>query len=266
MTFSRSVLDPEKVAYWYLRLNGFLQLENFYIHPASSGAARTDADLLGVRFPYRAERFVDDPTDVMADDAKLLGLSDTAIDIVIAEVKRGPCALNGPWSSTVDGNIQRVLSAIGCMPTNRLDEVANDIYEQGLFVDEEAGLRVRLLCIGAAVDEELSNKFPNVAQVSWPQALDFIFQRFRNFAKQKTQTELWDHVGRQLKTMVTSYRRDERAFIRECLSEMSINPRHWPDATHVTMGPVAKAAPASSAAFTAADHRSPTRARPPRSR
>ena len=25
-------LKPEKVAYWYLRLNGFLQIENFVLH------------------------------------------------------------------------------------------------------------------------------------------------------------------------------------------------------------------------------------------
>jgi hypothetical protein len=45
-------LSCEKVAYWYLRLNGFLQIENFYVHPAGRGGARTDADLLAVRFPY----------------------------------------------------------------------------------------------------------------------------------------------------------------------------------------------------------------------
>ena len=34
-------LNPEKVAYWYFRLNGFLQIENFVIHPSQSGAQRT---------------------------------------------------------------------------------------------------------------------------------------------------------------------------------------------------------------------------------
>lgn len=61
-------LSCEKVAYWYLRLNGFLQIENFYIHPVRRGSARTDADLLAVRFPYRAERLYDPPYDIMPDD------------------------------------------------------------------------------------------------------------------------------------------------------------------------------------------------------
>ena len=30
-------LNPEKVAYWYLRLNGFLQIEDFYVHPDGKG-------------------------------------------------------------------------------------------------------------------------------------------------------------------------------------------------------------------------------------
>lgn len=47
-------MDPEKVAYWYLHLNGFLQMEDFYVHPSRRGSALTDADLLAVRFPYRA--------------------------------------------------------------------------------------------------------------------------------------------------------------------------------------------------------------------
>lgn len=54
-------LDPEKVAYWYFRLNGYFQIENFVVHPERRGAQRTDADLLAVRFPYRAERLFDDP-------------------------------------------------------------------------------------------------------------------------------------------------------------------------------------------------------------
>ena len=37
-------LDPEKVAYWYFRLNGYFQIENFVVHPPGRGGQRTDAD------------------------------------------------------------------------------------------------------------------------------------------------------------------------------------------------------------------------------
>jgi hypothetical protein len=70
------MLDPEK--------------ENFVVHPERRGSQRTDADLLAVRFPHRAERLFDDPNDIMADDEQGLRLSHDWIDVVIAEVKDEP--------------------------------------------------------------------------------------------------------------------------------------------------------------------------------
>lgn len=87
------------MAYWYFRLNGFLQIENFVIHPGGRGSQRTDADLLAVRFPHRAE-FLLDRREPMRDDECTLRLSPKVIDIVIAEVKTNdPCKLNGPWTA-----------------------------------------------------------------------------------------------------------------------------------------------------------------------
>jgi hypothetical protein len=31
-------LDPEKVACWYFRLNGFFPIENFVVHPSTEGS------------------------------------------------------------------------------------------------------------------------------------------------------------------------------------------------------------------------------------
>jgi len=84
-------LDPEKVAYWYFRLNGFFQIENFVIHSERRGGQRTDADLLAIRFPFRAERLFDDSNDIMADDAQHLALSGDLIDVVVVEVIRKRC-------------------------------------------------------------------------------------------------------------------------------------------------------------------------------
>ena len=81
------MLTTEKVAYWYFRLNGYFQMENFIVHPTGKGGQRTDADLIGVRFPHRAERLIDDPDNIMRDDCGTLGLSKNLTDIVIVEVK-----------------------------------------------------------------------------------------------------------------------------------------------------------------------------------
>jgi hypothetical protein len=67
-------LPPERVAYWYFRLNGFLQIENFVLHPAGGGSQRTDADLLAVRFPDRKELLFDH-AEPMQDDITGLSLA-----------------------------------------------------------------------------------------------------------------------------------------------------------------------------------------------
>jgi hypothetical protein len=91
-------------------LNGFLQIENFVVHPERRGGQRTDADLLAVRFPFRAERLFDNPNDILADDAQRMALSQDLIDIVIAEVKiNQPCTLNGPWTRQDQQNVHRVM-------------------------------------------------------------------------------------------------------------------------------------------------------------
>jgi hypothetical protein len=76
------LLLPEKVAYWYFRLNGFLQIENFIVHPSVRGSQRTDADLVAVRFPHRAEFLLDHPHP-MPDDEVALRLSSAAIDLTL---------------------------------------------------------------------------------------------------------------------------------------------------------------------------------------
>src|ERR1700733_2517492 len=166
-------LDPEKVAYWYFRLNGFFQIEKFVVHPTRRGSQRTDADLLAVRFPHRAERLIDDPNDIMADDEQRLVLSRDRIEVVIAEVKTGECALNGPWTREDRQNVQRVLAAMGCLPREHIQEAAKDIYDAGVH-DSTPGLRVRLVAVGCERSEELSANFPDVLQLIWPEMLDFI--------------------------------------------------------------------------------------------
>ncbi|MDV6376422.1 hypothetical protein [Deinococcus arenicola] len=45
----------EKLAYWYLRLNGFFPLANFVLH--NEGERRgSDSDVLAIRMPHTDER------------------------------------------------------------------------------------------------------------------------------------------------------------------------------------------------------------------
>jgi hypothetical protein len=214
-------LEPEKIAYWYFRLNGFLQIENFVVHPERRGAQRTDADLLAVRFPYRAERLFDDPHDIMSDDAARLSLSADQIEVVIAEVKTNqPCTLNGPWTREDQQNVHRVLAAIGCLPPGHIEKAASDIYKSGIH-HSELRLRVRLVAVGASRNDDLGATYPEVTQLVWSEMLAFIWDRFHTFRRQKTQVDQWDAQGRLLKK-IADKSRDVQEFADTALTRMGV--------------------------------------------
>jgi hypothetical protein len=210
-------LDPEKVAYWYFRLNGFLQIENFVVHPGRRGSQRTDADLLGVRFPHRAE-FLLDHQEPMRDDEGTLRLSSALIDVAIVEVKGNqPCTLNGPWTDEEHQNVNRVLAAIGCLSHDLIGEAAARIYQFGIF--EHEAYRIRLISVGRAENPELAERFPRVEQVTWSQILSFVWFRFHTYRRQKTQVQQWDRQGLLLKHLSDRSSEPEE-FISTALSRM----------------------------------------------
>jgi hypothetical protein len=199
----------------------FFQIENFVIHPERRGGQRTDADLLAVRFPHRAERLFDNPDDIMSDDEHQLALSRDLIDVVIAEVKTNqPCTLNGPWTREDRQNVQRVLAATGCIPSGCIVEAASDVYRTGIH-ENDLGLRVRLVAIGRERNEELAASFPNVTQVFWPAMLRFVWERFHMYRNQKTQVDQWDVQGRRLKQLADRST-DPTQFVEKALGRMGV--------------------------------------------
>lgn len=199
-------LKADRVAYWYLRLNGFLQIENFVIHPGGRGGQRTDADLLGVRFPHRAEFLIDHPDSPMKDDEQSLNLSRDVIDVVIAEITTKPCKLNGPWTDPDKRNMHRVLAALGCFPRKRIERAAMALYQCGRH--EEDGLRIRLIAIGRERVDDLggSPNYADVVQITWSQVLDFMWSRFDTYRHQKRQVDQWDSYGKKLKNLADQER------------------------------------------------------------
>jgi hypothetical protein len=212
-------LKSDKVAYWYFRLNGFLQIENFVVHPSGRASQRTDADLLAVRFPYRREFLFDHPP--MRDDDQTLSLSPDCIDIVIAEIKRNqPCCLNGPWTNQDAQNIHRVLAAIGCFREVEIQGAALAIYENGAFRNNH--LRVRLAAVGRNINATLADQYHEIIQLTWQQMLCFIWHRFDTYRNQKRDVEQWDGTGKQLRCMATA-EREPGPFVKKALQAMSIS-------------------------------------------
>src|SRR6266540_3603201 len=123
-------MNSEDLAYWYFRLNGFFTIVNFVLHPRSRGSQLTDADILGVRFPFRAE-FPEGPE---ADELEFRS-DGLAPFFVIAEVTTGECKLNGPWRNPAAGNIQRVFEAVGLFGAADAEKVAAALHRRGRFKD-----------------------------------------------------------------------------------------------------------------------------------
>ena len=75
-------ISTEALEYWYLRLNGFLTITNFIVHPDHGGNHEKDADILGVRFQYRAENL-----NYPIKDHEVMAREPGKIHMVIGEIK-----------------------------------------------------------------------------------------------------------------------------------------------------------------------------------
>ena len=185
------MLKPEHLAAWYFRLNGFFTINNFVLHPSRRGAKRTDADILGVRFPFRAE-FPDAPG---GDEHEFARVVDSPY-FVIVEVKRGRCELNGPWTDSSKQNIHQVLLDLGPFPSEKVPAVADSLYSDGIYNDPD--LYCSLLCVGDGLSTELAASYPRVPQRTWDQVLAFLFERFDTYHRRKADHDSWDDVGQSV--------------------------------------------------------------------
>ena len=183
-----SRISSEKLAYWYFRLNGFMTMENFILHPEQAGSQRTDADLYGVRFPYRSEQD-------MTDDSRFLKVA-TKPHFVIAEIKAGECKLNRPWTTQDNKNMQYVLSAIGALQPSSVSKAASDLYDSYAYEDERT--KIQLMAVGSTINEVYSRKRPTLVQILFPEMLSFVYQRFHKYLEQKRDFQQWDNAGKYL--------------------------------------------------------------------
>ncbi len=197
-------LNAESLAYWYLRLNGFLSIQNFVVHPDQGRNQETDVDLMAVRFPFRSENLI----RPMRDD-KVFSKHKIPY-IVFTEVKAGRCSLNGPWTKPERQNMKRVLHALGAFTEKENDWIAHELYRNGTFQNQF--YHVSLMCIGAEINEQIKQKFPYVPQIIWDHILRFIFKRFREYKNQKVSHVQWDETGKLLWNKSVEFRRDQEYF------------------------------------------------------
>lgn len=211
--------SSERLAYWYFRLNGFLTNEDFVVHPDRGSDQRTDADIIAVRFRHR-EELAPDP---MHDDPKICYCG-TLVNVILAEVKTGCCALNGPWTEPEKQNMERVLMAIGCFNDSEARCAASALYKSGRWSSHL--VTFRLFAIGETKAHLI---VPEEQQLAWDEIIDFCINRFQEYRRQKSSTGQWPEDGNKLKEAALlpdreEARREIRRLFRLNIEELPANP------------------------------------------
>lgn len=201
-------INAEALAYWYLRLNGFLTIPNFVLHPDSGSNTRTDIDILGVRFPYRAEN----SKKPMIDDTPFTEVKDKPF-IAITEVKKDVCSLNGPWTNKKAENMQSLLYALGVLAEAEIDTAAQSLYKQGVYVNQQ--YHISLVCMGESKNKDITDNYPGVPQILWDDILRFIFNRFKTYRREKSEHGQWDETGHALWNIRKQHKRDVSQYVQE---------------------------------------------------
>lgn len=181
--------NPEDLAAWYLRLNGYLAIPNFILHRADGGQ-RTEVDIIGARFPFRDEfgaGNVDDPS---------LGFDDHRLHVILVEVKRTDARLNAAWTQEGARNVSDMLRAIGVAPPPGIDDLAVRLCRDGIAGHD--GIVVSFVVVGERLPDDVREEYPMVPFRSWNDVLQFIFGRFSRFDRMKSQNDQWERAGRTL--------------------------------------------------------------------
>ena len=216
----KKVINPEKIkaedlAYWYLRLNGFLTIKNFVLHPDQGSDPRTEFDILGVRFPDRKEL----PTKPMDDDQIFTKIKDKPY-IVISEATTSTCKLNPCWEEKDKKIYYMVLKAIGTFKEDEIiEKVAQGLYCDGTY--EDGQYYVSLLCIGKEQSEKVKEQHEKINQITWDYVLKFIHERFDKFNVQKSCHCQWDTEGQLLWDVFEMHRRKQSEFVA-CIERVLI--------------------------------------------
>ena len=186
-------IDSEKLAYWYFRLNGFLTIKNFVVHPNSGSQQETEIDIIAARFPYRTE--LPENEHPMQDDEYLI-LKPNKIRIVLAEVKARRCRVNPAWINPDKENMPQIISALGPFKGETVMPVSDEIYKHGYY--EDNNFLLSLCCLGQEENLNIHDQFPKVLQLTWNHVLSFIYDRFNKYEIYKRQHQQWDSTGQKL--------------------------------------------------------------------
>jgi hypothetical protein len=200
----------ERLAYWFLRLNGFVTTTNFLVHPDEGRRGQhTEVDVMAVRFPHRKEN----RARPMQDDARLV--DEERIQVLLAEAKLTKSRFNQSWLDPKRGNLQRILAALGVFEAKLLEHVCDGLYKSGEWTDGKYW--VRLAAFAERHNRTLANgPWDGVPQFQWKEhVLPFIHERFWTYQNEKWYHGQWDDDAKALFRTMLVHGGDVAAFIED---------------------------------------------------
>jgi hypothetical protein len=205
-------LKVEHLAQWYLRLNGFMTINDFVLHrDHKPWSQRTDAAIFGVRFPFRKELDFEDD-----EPFRSVGKP----HFIIAEITQGECKLNGPWTKPECENMQYVLQALGAFNPKEVDGIGQSLYEKFHF--DAPDFRIELIAFGRKASNDLSDPEKLLTQLEFHALCKFIFRRFRQFIHIKKNHQHWDYAGRKLWDLTEENWSSEESFVKQALNAFGL--------------------------------------------
>ncbi|HEV2486225.1 MAG TPA: hypothetical protein VGT08_11900 [Terracidiphilus sp.] len=185
---------------------------DFVLHPDQKPwGQRTDADVFGVRFPFRRELEFEDDTPFHFMDKP---------HFIIGEITQGECKLNGPWTERADKNMQYLLQAIGAFDPKELDAIADSLYET--FHYDVPDFRVELIAFGRMSSSDFSDSDRPLMQLEFHELCRFIFRRFSQFKDIKNDHQHWDWAGQTLWKLSRDNWNSEDMFVEKALNAVGI--------------------------------------------
>lgn len=190
----------ENVTNWYFRLNGFFSIPGFIVHPDQRQRyPRTEADLIGVRFPESTEKI---DGRKMIDDNKLTQLAIVGnrmkILFILVEVKTDVCNMNSPWSNPNERNMQRVIRRLGFLQEPEIENVATSMYNHARWENDQYVLQY--VCVGRQLNNNLQQQFNRLVQITWKDIAEFLYKRFKDFPEKLPNGPIhaqWPDFGRE---------------------------------------------------------------------
>lgn len=196
-------LDPEKVAYWYFRLNGCFTITNFLLHlPDASGNVYSDGDILAIRFPYRVE-LDDSKRGAMQDDTIFTEQpAGSKLNYYVVEVKYwdGEAVLNNSWRRN-DNVLREIVKRTGLIAPADLPNVVSQLFQYWRY--ENDSILIRVLAVAKRFPSIPRDEMPLPLsqQLTWEgNILPFIHRRLRDYQQYKTNHPQWDETAKALYT------------------------------------------------------------------